>query len=379
MIFLKTKRRELLYKIKGKLKRYVDLLFGQKPKGIFPINFGSYKSLEVFKNITVERFKEEYFINDIFVKHLPNESWEAFVPFDASGQYLFIDIKNSSFKFSNNLLITPHNTAVFESHYRFDQLLLSKNHLSSNYKVINGTVAYLSNTWVDNYYHWLFFTLPLLKVYQHFTEAKEIRFYYLGETRLTGFQVETLRMFGISTDQIVTSPCRATRLLMAFSFNRKSGNGIFYRSFYDYLFTRQMISSHIKNNSGSHKRIYVKRGNVKKRKVENESEVVDYLNTLGFAAITMDGKAVLEQAAIFQNAEAIVALHGAALANCMFCAPGSILVEMFPENYCEISHFSTACFSRMKYYYLKCSTSLNNEFVRVDMNKLSKICEMAEL
>ena len=46
----------------------------------------------------------------------------------------------------------------------------------------------------------------------------------------------------------------------------------------------------------------------------------------------MDGMSVSEQAQLFANAEAVVGVHGAALTNLVFAAPGTRVVEIFPPG-----------------------------------------------
>jgi len=49
--------------------------------------------------------------------------------------------------------------------------------------------------------------------------------------------------------------------------------------------------------------------------------------------LMLTGRTVAEQAALFRGAEIIVAAHGAALANLVFCAPGTTLVELHYPRY----------------------------------------------
>ncbi len=79
------------------------------------------------------------------------------------------------------------------------------------------------------------------------------------------------------------------------------------------------------------RRVYARRG-VSKRVVLNEDDVLAVLEPAGFEAISMDGRSIREQAAIFASAEVVVASHGAALANLVFCRPGTTVVELMGTN-----------------------------------------------
>ncbi len=79
------------------------------------------------------------------------------------------------------------------------------------------------------------------------------------------------------------------------------------------------------------RRIYVRRG-VSRRAVLNEEALLALLELWGFEALTMDGRSIAEQAAIFACAAVIVTTHGAALANLVFSRPGTTVIELMGTN-----------------------------------------------
>jgi capsular polysaccharide biosynthesis protein len=79
------------------------------------------------------------------------------------------------------------------------------------------------------------------------------------------------------------------------------------------------------------RRLYVCRG-VPRRRVLNEDDVLELLEPAGFEALSMEGRSVSEQAALFASADVIVATHGAALANLVFCRPGTAVIELMGTN-----------------------------------------------
>lgn len=85
--------------------------------------------------------------------------------------------------------------------------------------------------------------------------------------------------------------------------------------------------------AGSGKRLYLSRGDAALRRVKNEDQVLKLLTPLGFEGIMVSHLPFPEQAALFAGADVIVSPHGAALANLMFCRPGTKMLEVFPENY----------------------------------------------
>lgn len=75
-------------------------------------------------------------------------------------------------------------------------------------------------------------------------------------------------------------------------------------------------------------RLFISRRDAAHRHLVNEDEVHAALRPLGFEPVRPETLALAEQAALFARAEAIVAPHGSAHANYLFCRRGAVLVEM---------------------------------------------------
>ncbi len=68
------------------------------------------------------------------------------------------------------------------------------------------------------------------------------------------------------------------------------------------------------------------------RNIQNRRTVIDALSTLGFAAIQPEKLPFDEQAMMFSKAEFVVSEFGAAMANLVFCRPGTKVVEIIAEG-----------------------------------------------
>ncbi len=82
---------------------------------------------------------------------------------------------------------------------------------------------------------------------------------------------------------------------------------------------------------GPRTRIYVRRAGT--RAVANAHVVESVLTRLGFVPVLMEDLTAPEQIELFARAEMVVAAHGAALANLIFCPPGTQVLELSPN--CE--------------------------------------------
>ncbi len=79
-------------------------------------------------------------------------------------------------------------------------------------------------------------------------------------------------------------------------------------------------------------RVLVCRGLTNSRNVTNRAAMIEALKTLGFVAIQPETLPFDEQVLTFAQAKVIVCEFGAAMANAMFCRPGTRVVEIIAEG-----------------------------------------------
>jgi hypothetical protein len=94
-------------------------------------------------------------------------------------------------------------------------------------------------------------------------------------------------------------------------------------------------------DAGGGKRIYVR--HTGERRVQNASEVEAAMESLGFTVHEMRDLSTRQQLALFASATFVLAPHGADLANIIFCAPGTKVIELSPDAhfrpfFCQISN-----------------------------------------
>lgn len=71
-----------------------------------------------------------------------------------------------------------------------------------------------------------------------------------------------------------------------------------------------------------------------RRSIENFSELQSTISALYPNTIveTLEGKSLVYQIALFSSVDVVIAQHGAALANLVWCVPDANLIEIFPDN-----------------------------------------------
>lgn len=93
------------------------------------------------------------------------------------------------------------------------------------------------------------------------------------------------------------------------------------------------ISRNVPDRGGFPRRIYIDRRRSDRRRLANETDVVNSLVPLGFVALKPETLSIEDQVRLFRGAEAIVAPHGAGLTNLGFCRAGCVVLELQMDSY----------------------------------------------
>jgi hypothetical protein len=229
-----------------------------------------------------------------------------------------LTFEDGSVTFRNQHALDARSRLLYEENLAFSTLPVALERLQRVEETL-PEVAYLSNTWSTNFYHWLCLTLPLLR---HYTSAglSPERF-YVGN-RLTGWQTRSLQLAGIEADRIVTGPCRAQVAHVAVS--TRQGGAVSPEQ------VEWVRSALVKNEPlpGS-RRFFVGRGQTTTRQMLGEEEVANALvDELGFEYIVTSDMTLDEEIELFATAEAIVGPFGAAFTNVLFAPLGTKVLEL---------------------------------------------------
>ncbi len=96
-------------------------------------------------------------------------------------------------------------------------------------------------------------------------------------------------------------------------------------------------------------RIFVSRAKAR-RTVAAEAAILELLAPLGFKAVCLEDYSVPEQAALFRDAEVVVAFHGAGLTNLIFSRPGTVVIEIFAPDFIVTSFWSLCRDLGLRYF-----------------------------
>ncbi|GEM_PF-4324902 len=189
-----------------------------------------------------------------------------------------------------------------------------------------GTTAVLMLRNAHNYYHWLHQILPQIDAIQNSRPGLAVDRWLVRE--LPPFAADILTRFDIDLSTVETigdEPVVCERLIVGVppTMGEIDYPGEWPRSLMRGLFLPL-------ETIVPWRRVYLRRGDGDKRPVVNGEALDAFLIDRGFEVCEMSGLSVERQARLFAESSLIVAPHGAALANLVFCAPGAHVVELLP-------------------------------------------------
>jgi capsular polysaccharide biosynthesis protein len=100
---------------------------------------------------------------------------------------------------------------------------------------------------------------------------------------------------------------------------------------------------------GPRRAIYVTRGEIGARRLRNEDEVIALCREFGLEVVQPEGRTLAEQARLFQEADLVVGVKGAALTNVLFCSGRTHLVVLSPGDFSDPFYWELTTPSGIRY------------------------------
>ena len=199
------------------------------------------------------------------------------------------------------------------------------------------------------YFHWLLETLPrLMWLEQAGLLPSAFRCLVMKEG---GFVSDSLRMIGITPERIVRlEPNTRYRLerLVATSYLHPQETAPHLALWMQKHFLSGMDDA----APSGRKLIYISRKDAGLRVVENEERFILIVRSHGGEVVELEGMSLGEQARLFHSAGCIVAPHGSALANLVFCRRGTKVLELFSPSYVRLLYPRIGTSLGLDYWYL---------------------------
>jgi capsular polysaccharide biosynthesis protein len=215
----------------------------------------------------------------------------------------------------------------------------------SSAAAIPGKTLILDGTWSLPFFHFMSETLGKIYSCSLIHELKKFDQIYLSSSQRS-YVDQWSNILNLQFMKLPDAPILCEKLIIP---SHVQQCGYFSKDLREYLYFK--ISPHIsRRNEETPPKIYISRqGN---RKVLNESEIVKTLSINGFVSITLENYSVELQAKLFQQAEIIVAPHGAGLTNLIFSKNKNLrLLELFGKDYQNECYASLCREMGFIYYY----------------------------
>jgi hypothetical protein len=209
-----------------------------------------------------------------------------------------------------------------------------------------GRIGVLTSLWSDGYYHWLFDVLPRLELLRRAGAEPE----RLVVSADLPFQRETLERVGVEPARWIAAGPKLHLEAETLAVPSLPGDMGTPPAWAHAFLRRALMPS--ADEEGRRRRIYVSRKNSARRRVVDEPRIAEVLAAHGFEPVFPEALSVAEQARLFHSASAVVAPHGAALSNLVFCRPGTPVVELFTPRYVATCYWIIAAYGGLRYGYV---------------------------
>jgi Glycosyltransferase 61 len=200
--------------------------------------------------------------------------------------------------------------------------IYSRWHLPKS-RLLNGRIAIAVTPEArGNYYYWLLDLVPRVLLLKHAAQNFSNYDALLLNGSRANYERETLAALGVPPEKIRYVDSRERFQIGSAVFPSMDINVIAPWKVYG---LRDLPFSGEQNQ---HRRLYLSRARAAVRRIANENEISEVLRHRNFEIVETENLTWREQANLFAGASVIVAPHGAALTNIVFCKPGTRVVEV---------------------------------------------------
>lgn len=214
---------------------------------------------------------------------------------------------------------------------------------------LRGTYALLASLYAGvNHFHWLFNCLPRLALLERANIPRSTLDGFLINRLELPVTSEMVRMLDLPASALIEIDRNTTlsaESLWVFPSLRNSGHRR--RFICDWLRAHFLPPSLGKPT----RRLYISREDAAERRMSNEHDLIEILTPLGFETITLSNRSITEQAALFAQAEIVLAPHSAALANLVFSSPGTRVLDIMPADRLRTYYWELSACMGLDYYY----------------------------
>lgn len=285
------------------------------------------------------------------------------------------------------LTVASDSRYVLENALRSEKLLMSsivktvrKGNVPIRRRTVDTTIddaVLLVGPWCHGYFHWFSEWLPRLEGVEQLADQTGATPTVIVPPNPPGWMRKSLSLVGFD-DYVTWDGGRVDVAELLVPSLRRSHPVDAPNRYANTATGYQWIKRRIRQNldrttelDNSPKGIYISRRRANERHVVNESEVMDLLAAYGFESYELETLSFPDQVRLFEQADAVVAPHGAGLVNAMYGTDLSV-VELF-GNYVNGCYYTMAEGLGFEYGCLKCDPISSN--LRVDVDRLESLLD----
>lgn len=207
---------------------------------------------------------------------------------------------------------------------------------------LDGTHLYLGGRWSEGYAHWIIDVLPRLIALPHL-DRRSTRL--LVTDPFPAWKAESLAGAGIDPSMVTVIGHRPTQIETLYVVGPIGSPAHCHP-----LTARWLRATYLRSPEPPQgRRLYVTRRAAASRRLRNEDDLLCRLEPLGFEVVDPTRLPFDEQVSTFQGASAVVAPHGAGLANLAFCPAGAAVVELCVPGYAQLTYEWLSALGGLRY------------------------------
>jgi len=230
---------------------------------------------------------------------------------------------------------------------------------------LEGSACLLGSRISSNYYHWMYDSFPKISVLEKSNIATASVDKFIVTSIDQNFQKESLAVVGIDLCKVYSVTregnfVRAGKLYIpSYGSNENlirekcsPGDNLhcLQGKWASEFLRNTFLSENIKDTNVADLKLYITRRNGSSRCFDNEQKIIELLENNGFTIVAPETLTIREQARMFSRASIVIAAHGAALTNTVFCKQGARIVEIhgaftascfwLVSNYMKLDHYT---------------------------------------
>ncbi len=211
----------------------------------------------------------------------------------------------------------------------------------------DGALAVVTTFQSSVYYHWMMDAIPRI----HLLQKSKLPYDRILVPAHTRFQRECLDALGIEPQRIF--PAVPRQHIEAAQLVVPTMPGLTaHTPRWACQFIRESFLASAARGPAQ-RRIFASRQKSATRKLTNEAALVAALDRYGFEQVFPEELSFAEQVRLFDEAAIVVATHGSALTNLVFCRPGASVIEIFSPNYMNTLYWALANQLDLNYHYVR--------------------------